>query len=767
VSRERFRAIAGVVLCLSSLSSCIRTPQHYVDRGNKLFAAGKLADAELQYRKAIQKEPDLGAAWLHLGLTQLRRGSSGDAFLSLSRAVELLPASEEAKVQLGDLSLTLYVATPARPKILYDRISALSDALLTHNPRSFDGVRLKGSLALVESKPDIAVECFRKANELSPNQSAILMGLSEALFQRDEFEEAEKIALQLLRKDPNFWQIYDVLYSAYTRKNRSQQARQLLELKVARNPKSAQFALQLAGHYAREHKTNEMASCLQRLLDNPADFPNSALEVGDFYLSLGSLDEALRYYQRGAQGDANQRATYRKRIARLLIAQNKTAEAAKLVDSILTDNPKDQDSQAIRADLWLKSGDRNKVAASIASFEALVKAKPEDPNLHFDLGRAYALKGDLNKARAEMQESLKLKPQFVSGWLELAQLDLRLTKYNKAIEGLDRVISREPDNLKARLLRADGLRASGRYSESRKEILYILQRRPQDRDALLALGSLGIAEHKFNDAEKTFDRLRESEPKDVRALAGLAEVYSSRLQFDRSMALLSKQLQQSPNVSEIHYLLATTAIRAGRYDVAIDQLQRVLSSDSDNLAAQLRLGDVYRLNGEPDKAISAYKRAEQMAPNDLQPTFSLALTLDSAGRFDEAKARYARVISVEPKNAWALNKLALLLAENGGNLDEALGLAQRAAREPGFDPNISDTVGWIYLKKKMYDSAAQVFNQLVAKYPNNPAFRYHLGALLLEKGDREHARKELNLALTKGPNPHDEAKIKRLLTRIG
>ena len=49
----------------------------------------------------------------------------------------------------------------------------------------------------------------------------------------------------------------------------------------------------------------------------------------------------------------------------------------------------------------------------------------------------------------------------------------------------------------------------------------------------------------------------------------------------------------------------------------------------------------------------------------------------------------------------AANNLAWRYAEDGGNLDVALSLAQTAKRKLPDSPEVSDTLGWIYLKKDL------------------------------------------------------------------
>jgi predicted Zn-dependent protease len=79
---------------------------------------------------------------------------------------------------------------------------------------------------------------------------------------------------------------------------------------------------------------------------------------------------------------------------------------------------------------------------------------------------------------------------------------------------------------------------------------------------------------------------------------------------------------------------------------------------------------------------------------------------------------------------------------------------------------LSDTVGWIYFKKKNTDSAIQVLSNVVQKDPREAVYRYHLGAALLEKGDRSGAKKELMAAIGDHPSKVYEGKIRDLLTKV-
>jgi tetratricopeptide (TPR) repeat protein len=108
-----------------------------------------------------------------------------------------------------------------------------------------------------------------------------------------------------------------------------------------------------------------------------------------------------------------------------------------------------------------------------------------------------------------------------------------------------------------------------------------------------------------------------------------------------------------------------------------------------------------------------------------------------------------------------------VIAEQGGDLDVALTYAQRAKQKRPDFLEISDTLGWIYLKKQLASNALEIYNDLVAKEPKRATFRYHRAMALFQRGDKAQARKELEAALTFNPSKDDEGKIRELLKRIG
>jgi tetratricopeptide (TPR) repeat protein len=764
--------IRSTILILTSVAilveaGCARSARDYLARGNKLFEAGKYDDAEIEYRKAIQKDPKFGEAHFRFGLALMEQNRGVEAYTPLSQAAELMPENEDAKARLADVILAFYVADPQNRKTWYERIGKLADQLLSRNPSSFDGLRLKGELALLDRHPEDAIEFFEKANQIKPMRPDLIQGLVQALFLNNRFADGERLARQLIAKDASFGPIYDVVYRQYLSMKRGAEAEGILKLKAANNPKNDAFVLQLARHYASAGNSAEMNATLQRLLNDPKDFPKANLLVGDFYAALRKWDQAFAHFEEGARSNPKEKLVYQQRMTGALMAQGKNTEAAQLVELILKDQPKNTEAHRVRAVLRLQTGKPDNIAAASAELQELVKAKPDDAPLRSTLGNAYLAQGNLDQARAEFLQVLRLRNRDLPASITLAAISLNQRRPEDALRYVDEVLSRDPRNSSAQSLHADAMIALGRYGEARTELTRLQRQFPGSAGVQYQLGVLALAERKFDEAERIFQKLYQPGQRDSRPAEGLVEAYVAESQFDRAIQLLNGDLKAAPDSVAARRMLAATAARAGKFDLAISEYQQLISKDQKSVDLRVQLADVHRRKGDLSTAIGILEQAEQVAPKNPEPVMFRSALLESTGRTAEAKAGYQRVLQLIPDNPNALNSMAFLIAETNGNLDDALQLIQRALKQKPDQPSFLDTLGYIYLRGKKVESAVQTFDSLVRRQPGNPTFHYHLGWALVEKGEKVRAKDELNSALTNNPSPEEAARIKELMSKIG
>ena len=78
----------------------------------------------------------------------------------------------------------------------------------------------------------------------------------------------------------------------------------------------------------------------------------------------------------------------------------------------------------MRAALMLTTGNRDQINMAANDLQALVTKTPKNHLLHFNLARALIAKGDIDAARLQLEEAIKLRPDFVAAREMLARIYL-------------------------------------------------------------------------------------------------------------------------------------------------------------------------------------------------------------------------------------------------------------------------------------------------------------------------------------------------------
>jgi len=758
--------VTAVVLCSLALltQSCRTSPQRYLEKGNQLYAAGKNEEAILNYRKAIQGNAQFGEAHYRLALAELKTGNAGAAYPALAAANRLLPRRSEVKESLADFLLLAYIGDQSRPQAYYTQLIQLSDELIAADPQSYDGFRIKGYLAWSDAKLKEAEEFLSKANAVKPMMPDVVVLWVQTLFRDGRDGEAEQLARKLIAAHKDAGMIYDALYSHYRAQNRLLDAENVLRTKVNNNPNTIDYALDLAAFYAASGKRDQMVGVLKPLLDDPKNLPDAHLKVGDFYTGLHDWPEALQQYQEGIKADSKNKTVYLKRIADSWLSQGKGEEASGVIGEILKEHPNDDEAKAINATLLIKTGKPEKIQAGVNDLQNLAKNNPDNLAFRYSLAQALLVKGDTDGARAQLQELVKKQPRYLPAITTLAELSLAKKDYSQALQYLNSALSINPRLQRVRLLRTTALMGQLNYGDARIELNNLAAEAPQNLDVQFQLASLDFAEKKFSQAETRLLQLYDKQK--LVALTMLVEVYMAEGLPDKAISRLTMELAKSQNTVAIHSLLADTLMRQGKYESAIGQYKQMQILGVRSAQLQMRLGTAYRLSGDINKAVASFQEARVFAPRDPPVEGALADALRLAGRNVEAVASYRRLLLLDPENANAMNNLAYMILDTGGSTDEAQKLEERALRKAPTNQNYADTLGLVYLRRNLMDSAYQVFNGLVQRFPDDPVFRYHYALTLTQKGQKEQAKNELAVALSKNPSNDLRRSIQTTLADI-
>jgi tetratricopeptide (TPR) repeat protein len=755
-----------VLTCILLSGSCGFTARRAFDRGSKLYEQGHYDEASIEFRRAIQKDPKFGEAYLKLGLTQLKQANPQAAADALQHAVALMPDRADAKAELAQIYINAYLTNPRDLGGFYQQASKFTTELLNKDPNSFYGMRLKGYLAIADNKPKEAIENLRRADQIKPGQPDVVGLLVQNLFRDGQSQAGESLAWRFLDTHKDYGPLYDVLYAHFMDLKQTADAENVLKRKVANNPKNSFFVTQLCRHYWSIGKPALAAPLLSQITSRPQEFPEGHLDAGNFYAESSDWDDAISQYQAGIRANSKNKLPYQKRLASVLLSADKRLEAEKVLDEILKDNPDDAEAWASRAILHVASGRPAELEQAIADFTSLVQKYPTNLKYAYELGRAYDLKGADEAAKAQYLAILRVTGSDIATLDSLSHLYLREQHFADAKRYADQWLAIDSKNPSALLVSSASLAGLGDYQQTRAILTSLIHDYPKLEGPYLQLGLLDVQEQRYDDAEALFRKHYQPGRGDIRLLKGMVEMYAARAQWDKGITIVQKELEAFPQSAELHRLLAKTAGRAGRFDLAIEQYLKLQQLQPASKDIPVQLGLLYDAKGRFDQAISQFQVGRRLNPQDPLPPAMLGKVLEQTGRRQEAIVSYRESLRLDPDNTSVMNNLAFDLVEANGDLNEAMQMARRAVQKTPGNLEFTDTLGWVYLKKRDITSALHVFQTLRQRQPQNASFRIHLAMAYLESGDTSSAHHELAAAEELHPSMEEQSQIKQLLARM-
>lgn len=146
--------------------------------------------------------------------------------------------------------------------------------------------------------------------------------------------------------------------------------------------------------------------------------------------------------------------------------------------------------------------------------------------------------------------------------------------------------------------------------------------------------------------------------------------------------------------------------------------------------------------------------------------YKYGLRMAAEGRFDEARAAYARALAAGMNTPSLFNGLAWVEVESGhGDAEQAVRWAARSLElEPG-NSDALDTYGWTLYHAGRYDEARARLQEAFALDPNIYCIQYHLAMVALAQGQRAEAIERLHLQVQRAPNSPEGIRAREMLER--
>jgi tetratricopeptide (TPR) repeat protein len=748
--------LATVCVLVLAVSACSRNVERakrdYVDRGDQYVKANNLDAAIIEYKNAIQQDPRFAEAYQKLTAAYVSRGDGPNALRSALSAADLAPASIDAQIQAGSLLLMAGK---------FDDAKMRAQKVLSTTPQSARARVLLASAMAGLKDVDTAIKELEEAIRLDPKQAATYASLAVLKAGQGDNAAAERTFQQAIAADPSSVTARLALAQFYWISGRLKEAERGMKEAVDLAPADQRANGLISVFYQLSGRAAEAEPYLRAAAD--AEPTGAAtIRLADFYVAQNRHDWAAPLLNR-VKTDARFAPTAGVRLAELAQRDGRPSEALSIIDGVLKTQPKNVMVLAAKADLLRQ---QRKLDEASKAADAAIAADRTSPSAKLARGRVQVAQGHFADAERTFNETLQLAPRAAAPQVELARLHVQAGAAD-AVDLATKAAKADPGNLGTRLTLARAFAQRRDYAKAQEILEGLLKAAPESPAVHALLGTVLMTKGDAAGARTAYGHAIERDSFQLEAIEGLTSLDFKAQHGPEAIARLEALLARAPGNAGL--LMLTAAAYASVRDLsrAEQNLVKAIEIDPSLMPAYGTLGRIYLAQNKLDAARGQFEKMIAAQDRPIGALIMVGMIDQMQNRLPEAQRAFERALSLDPRAGVAANNLAWIHAERGTSLDTALQLAQTAKAAMPDQPEVNDTLGWVYFKKDMLPSAVAAFQHTLELDPKNGVASYHLALAYQKSGNRVDARRLLEQCLKLNPSSDYSADAKRRLDALG
>ncbi|HUO81919.1 MAG TPA: sulfotransferase [Gammaproteobacteria bacterium] len=302
-----------------------------------------------------------------------------------------------------------------------------------------------------------------------------------------------------------------------------------------------------------------------------------------------------------------------------LIGSGQLAAAESRCREALERYPRDVNMQALLGALLVKLDRTDEAEAVLREVIALAPtfAKP-----HEDLGFLMTKANRPADALPLLERATHLDPSLANAWFTLGKVYAQLGRGKDADAAFEKCFALSPERRLMAL--AAEHHKDGRLEEAERLFRRVLEKNPNNVDALRLLALIALKSDHAEDAETMLERAIDIAPDFLLAILDLGRLCKDQDRYGEALEWFDRAIALDPSLPQAHYLRAATLARASFTREAIDSYRECLKLRPAHVGALLGLGHVLKAVGDYANAVAAYNECIRHAPDFGETYWSLA-----------------------------------------------------------------------------------------------------------------------------------------------
>jgi tetratricopeptide (TPR) repeat protein len=454
--------------------------------------------------------------------SQLAHGDLQGAENSLWTVLGSDQQNEDALMLLGEVRHRQQRVAEA--EALYRRV-------LQINPKSVAGHRYLGQELVAQGKASDALEQYRLAVELAPNDVGLKTELARLYVGNGQAEQAVST---------------------------------LATIPAAKFPVGA-IPVKAAALIATGRKADAI-----HLQEQVRNSPGAELDLAEVYLGGQLPDEALHSLEIAAAGLKRPPARLHYLKGRALAEKGETEPALAALRGALAEDPKSADTLVALAEIYSA---KNKHADAVAALQRAQALNPDSLSILRHLV-VEATKANDSKAAVDAASALSDKSPNNPDDLYLAGAAMLQQNVQGASMVLEKFVVLRPDNARGWMGLGMAYVQQEHYDEARKPLERAIALDPALAEAEYELGLVAKNQAKADEAIRHLQRALQLQPKHVAALRTLGNLYLQSGELEKSKDELERAEAIDPNNVQTEYDLGLVCNKLGKTELARQHMEQ-------------------------------------------------------------------------------------------------------------------------------------------------------------------------------------------------
>ncbi|BBL80575.1 hypothetical protein RxyAA322_24290 [Rubrobacter xylanophilus] len=327
----------------------------------------------------------------------------------------------------------------------------------------------------------------------------------------------------------------------------------------------------------------------------------------------------------------------------------------------------------------------------------------------------------------------------------------------EALERFEQALQRAPENPEVVEAVGRALLGLGRLEEAEASFLDALEMDPGWVAPRMGLAMVAMRRDEPFKIVHHLERAIEADPEQPDAYVELGRYYGLMGEPLLARATFERWLARHPDDADMLINAGLTLFDAGDYAPALEFFERAVEAAED---AEQRLGALtFRANaldmlGRYEEAVASYEAVIAEDPQWWEAHANLGICHARSGHLREAEAAFRRGLEACPGSPEIRDELAAHLLAHGGDVREALSLAEEAVALGSDEIRHLYTLGEARLANGDEEGAIEAYRTVLRLDPENPEAHLELGILHDRRGERERAERHFVESLKADPgNP--------------